>query len=145
MSMKKVIFILIINIFLFTSCLKSLSATQMLILDDDNYDEKYIDIYTNRERYNNMKISLCGKYEIFDNGENTYYYVTRYGIGVCALHEYEYMGFELQIKNPPDIEEQSWVRVEGYIECYLENGVEFLRIADAQISIEDSPEIVYVH
>lgn len=118
-------------------------ATTEIILEQHDFISKYMDIYMHKSDYIGTEISLNGILQIHEVDGTIYYNVVRYGVGICSEHAYELLGFELDL-NEIAYEQDSWIKVNGYLDVYTENNIDYIIIRNATVSeCEEENKYVY--
>jgi putative membrane protein len=104
-----------------TSCSKN-EKTDVIEIGEKMFIAQVNDIYLNADDYLGKKIKLEGVFKK-STGEESYYFVLRYGPGCCGNDGL--VGFEVawaKEKAKPYPADDSWVEAEGVLKSYEEQG-----------------------
>lgn len=96
-------------------------------------------IYLNADDYLGKTIKYEGIYSpvrLFDGSNREFIYVVRFGPGCCPGID-ETAGFEVCYTGEIQATDGDWVEVEGVLETYQENGLNFLRLNLDSIQVKD--------
>lgn len=108
-------------------------SVETIEISENAFVSKINEIYTNTDSYlgKNIVIEGCFAKQNYDN--KTYYYVYRTGPGCCG-NDGAMCGFEFtsQEKMPKD---NDWIRVEGELNKYEENGQTYLTIKANSVDV----------
>ncbi len=101
------------------------------------------DIYFNAEDYLGKTLSYEGMFDVYEVPETgvKYYSVFRYGPGCCGIDANA--GFEVMWDKPYP-EPNDWVRAEGVLEEYDEDGYKYLRLALTSLEVLPTRGAEYV-
>ena len=132
--MKNIIRIIIAAIVMSFS-LMSCNHNRSILFTDDNFVRMFSEIYIDYEDYLENEIIIEGVFTKSVIDENTYFMVVRYASGVCEHHEYEPIGFEIDIDEDIESYENKWVRVTRELSVYYENESPILFISNPVIEL----------
>jgi len=101
------------------------------------------DIYINTEDYLGKTIKYEGIFKTYywEEVDTTYYYIIRYGPGCCGYDGEA--GFEV-IWDGQWPQEDDWCEAIGILEAYEENGMKYLRLSLASLTVKDERGAEYV-
>lgn len=101
------------------------------------------EIYFNAEDYLGKTLSYEGMFDVYEVPETgvKYYSVFRYGPGCCGIDANA--GFEVMWDKPYP-EPNDWVRAEGVLEEYDEDGYKYLRLALTSLEVLPTRGAEYV-
>ena len=101
------------------------------------------DIYINTEDYLGKTIKYEGIFKSYywEEANATYYYIIRYGPGCCGYDGEA--GFEV-IWDGQWPQEDDWCEAIGILEAYEENGMKYLRLSLASLTVKDERGAEYV-
>ena len=131
---KVFICILIIVCFITnSSCTKSV-VTQHIEFTDSNFINLYMEIYNDYEKFIGATVSLHGEIYISKNNGQKYCMVIRHAHGICTVHDYEVIGFEIDTSDLNlDICNNNWIYVKGTLDVYYDDEGYYLIIRDPYI------------
>ncbi len=95
------------------------------------------DIYLNKKGYIGKTIQLEGMYTNEVSEGNTYHFVYRKGPGCCGT-DGNMCGFEFSFPGNEMPEKNDWIKVDGKLRSYEENGQEYLTIDAEKLEIMDT-------
>ena len=118
-----------------------------IIFSDDNFVNEYFEIYASYKEYLGKEITLDGQFYISNKDLETYYMVIRYAYGICDIHEYEAIGFEIDVPINMNMSayENKWVKVKDMLDVYYEDDEHFLILRDPSLTILGDVNERYVY
>ncbi len=113
---------------------ESVSGNQMVEVREKLFIAQINDIYTNAQDYVGKTIRYEGVFDFYaynDTGD-MFYSVIRYGPGCCGNDGN--VGFEVKWDKPYPAQDD-WVRAEGVLEEYEEDGQPYLRLNATKLEV----------